>query len=156
MLYNIYNSPATNNGKEKVTVQCLSPDIPNHTALLPLKLEGVYSSNIYNVVRFLESKHKGHYKVHNLCSEREYDVSSFRFAINDTGPLIKLPLRDKKNWCHKDCTNSKTQRNILYIKLKFKKKLQKNHQKIERNDKRNTKQEPMYRTAEKRQDTIPD
>jgi phosphatidylinositol-3,4,5-trisphosphate 3-phosphatase/dual-specificity protein phosphatase PTEN len=53
-----------------------------------IKLEGIYRNNMADVQRFFESRHKGHYKVYNLCSERAYESWYFdgrveRFPFDD-------------------------------------------------------------------------
>jgi len=50
--------------------------------------EGLYRNPYNEVLRFLDLRHKGHYKVYNLCSERGYDPSKFydrvgKFAFDD-------------------------------------------------------------------------
>ncbi|EFA82559.1 protein tyrosine phosphatase [Heterostelium album PN500] len=41
------------------------------------KVEGVFRNPMKEVQRFLDHYHKDHYRVYNLCSERDYDHSKF-------------------------------------------------------------------------------
>eukprot|EP00965_Chrysotila_dentata_P152227 5030620-Pleurochrysis_carterae.AAC.2 len=53
--------------------------------------EGVYRNPMSKVVAFLEARHKEHYMVYNLCSERSYDPGKFHnrvkiFPFDDHSP----------------------------------------------------------------------
>lgn len=58
--------------------------------------ESMYRNQIDTVAQFLDDKHKDHYRVYNLCSERAYDESKFhlqtrRFRMDDHSPA-ELPV----------------------------------------------------------------
>ena len=63
--------------------------------------EGVYRNPMSEVVTFLETRHKEHYMVYNLCSERSYDATRFHrrvqlFPFDDHNPP---PLRMISELC---------------------------------------------------------
>ncbi|XP_027629897.1 phosphatidylinositol 3,4,5-trisphosphate 3-phosphatase TPTE2 [Tupaia chinensis] len=43
--------------------------------------QSFYRNPIEEVVRFLDTKHRDHYRVYNLCSERDYDPKYFHYRV---------------------------------------------------------------------------
>ncbi|XP_014327262.1 phosphatidylinositol 3,4,5-trisphosphate 3-phosphatase TPTE2-like isoform X1 [Xiphophorus maculatus] len=43
--------------------------------------QAFYRNPIHEVARFLDTKHGGHYKVYNLCSEKGYDPKFFHYRV---------------------------------------------------------------------------
>ncbi|KAL5707054.1 hypothetical protein ACHQM5_025150 [Ranunculus cassubicifolius] len=77
-------------------------------------LEGFYRNHMEEVIKFLETNHKGKYKVYNLCSERLYDASLFQgkvaaFPFEDNScPQIQLILsfcESAYSWLKEDMEN---------------------------------------------------
>lgn len=78
------------------------------------KVQKYYRNNIEEVKDFFETRHKGHYKLYNLCSERHYDPVKFHgrvssFPIDDHNPpeftKIKAFCEDVKNWLEANSDN---------------------------------------------------
>ncbi|CAH8318600.1 unnamed protein product [Eruca vesicaria subsp. sativa] len=77
-------------------------------------VEGFYRNQMEEVINFLETQHKGKYKVYNLCSERLYDVSlfegkvaSFPFDDHNCPPihLITSFCQSAYSWLKEDIEN---------------------------------------------------
>ncbi|KNE68344.1 hypothetical protein, variant [Allomyces macrogynus ATCC 38327] len=77
-------------------------------------VEGLYRNPLQEVVKFLDLKHKDHYKVYNLCSERCYDPAKFYgrvehipFEDHNAPPfdLIEVFCRSVQAWLDADAAN---------------------------------------------------
>lgn len=75
--------------------------------------EASYRNPMTEVQRFFDLKHKGHVRVYNLCSEREYDPASFesctRFPFDDHNPcplsVLQACCEDVHEFLSKDPQN---------------------------------------------------
>ncbi|ONK61688.1 uncharacterized protein A4U43_C08F32540 [Asparagus officinalis] len=77
-------------------------------------VEGFYRNHMEEVMKFFESRHKGKYKVYNLCSERLYDASLFEgkvacFPFDDHNcppiQLITSFCQSAYSWLKEDIEN---------------------------------------------------
>jgi len=77
-------------------------------------MESMYRNSLEDVKKFLEERHKDHYKVYNLCSERCYDIQKFHgrvsvYPFDDHAPpefSQILPFcRDVQAWLGEDENN---------------------------------------------------
>jgi len=77
-------------------------------------VESVYRNSLEDVRRFLERRHRDHYKVYNLCSERSYDVARFHgrvavYPFDDHSPpefaLLRPFCEDVARWLAEHPTN---------------------------------------------------
>jgi phosphatidylinositol-3,4,5-trisphosphate 3-phosphatase and dual-specificity protein phosphatase PTEN len=79
-------------------------------------LEAKYRNPMEEVIRFMELKHPGHYKIYNLCpkSERDYDYANFQGRVSHipfddhNPPLVSKCIRfceDAHAWLQADPAN---------------------------------------------------
>jgi len=78
------------------------------------RVESMYRNSLEEVRRFLETRHSGHYKVYNLCSERCYDIKKFHsrvavYPFDDHSPpefaLLRPFCEDVTKWLKEDPRN---------------------------------------------------
>ncbi|XP_040574895.1 phosphatidylinositol 3,4,5-trisphosphate 3-phosphatase and dual-specificity protein phosphatase PTEN [Lepeophtheirus salmonis] len=71
------------------------------------KLEAMFRNSLEEVKQFLDEMHKDHYRIYNLCSERDYDAKKFHgrvvnFPFDDHNPpnfnSIRLFCEDAEKW----------------------------------------------------------
>uniref|UniRef100_A0A8D0HL02 Phosphatidylinositol-3,4,5-trisphosphate 3-phosphatase n=1 Tax=Sphenodon punctatus TaxID=8508 RepID=A0A8D0HL02_SPHPU len=83
--------------------------------------QSFYRNPIEEVARFLDTKHKDHYKVYNLCSEKGYDPKYFHYRVerifidDHNVPALENMLKftaDVREWMKQD------ERNIIAIHCK--------------------------------------
>jgi len=77
-------------------------------------MESIYRNSMEEVRRLLEQKHKDHYKIYNLCSERSYDIAKFHnrvatYPFDDHNPPEFSQMRpfceDVDKWLDDDKNN---------------------------------------------------
>ena len=84
-------------------------------------VEAVYRNPMPEVQRFFQKRHQDHFKVYNLCSERDYDLTGFfplveRFPFNDHNPC---PLELLSAFCQSvDKYLSEHEDNVVAIHCK--------------------------------------
>jgi phosphatidylinositol-3,4,5-trisphosphate 3-phosphatase/dual-specificity protein phosphatase PTEN len=77
-------------------------------------IEAIYRNSLEDVKKMLEQKHRDHYKLYNLCSERSYDVAKFQnrvayYPFDDHNPpefsMMKTFCEDVEKWLAKNEEN---------------------------------------------------
>ncbi|XP_060660853.1 phosphatidylinositol 3,4,5-trisphosphate 3-phosphatase and dual-specificity protein phosphatase PTEN isoform X3 [Drosophila nasuta] len=80
----------------------------------PDKIEGIWRNRYEDVLKFLDENHGDHYKIYNLCKERNYDKSKFHgrvaiYPFEDHNPptieLIQRFCHDVESWLKADLLN---------------------------------------------------
>ncbi|XP_016069079.1 PREDICTED: phosphatidylinositol 3,4,5-trisphosphate 3-phosphatase TPTE2-like isoform X2 [Miniopterus natalensis] len=76
--------------------------------------QSFYRNPIQEVVRFLDTKHRNHYQVYNLCSERAYDPKYFHYRVHrimiddhnvpSLSEMVKFS-KEVQNWMAQDDKN---------------------------------------------------
>ncbi|KPU73883.1 uncharacterized protein Dana_GF14124, isoform B [Drosophila ananassae] len=77
-------------------------------------VEGMFRNRLEDVYKFLEENHGRHYKIYNLCLEKNYDISKFNgrvasFLFEDHNPptieLMQRFCKDVDLWLKADSSN---------------------------------------------------
>ncbi|XP_017026038.1 phosphatidylinositol 3,4,5-trisphosphate 3-phosphatase and dual-specificity protein phosphatase PTEN isoform X1 [Drosophila kikkawai] len=99
-----YNLDLTYIDERIIAMGYPSPDI----------IEGIYRNRLEDVFKFLEENHGQHYKIYNLCQERNYDISKFHgrvviYPFEDHNPptieLIQRFCKDVDLWLKENDAN---------------------------------------------------